>query len=516
MVRSRRHHPAARSHEMYHRALEARDRRFDGVFFVGISTTGIYCRPVCPSRRANPAHRRFFPSAAAAEAAGFRPCLRCRPELAPGRAQVDSVSRLVSAAVERIGAGALNGRSVGSLAADLRVTERHLRRVLRQEMGVSPVELAQTQRLLFAKRLLADTTLSVSRIAFASGFQSLRRFNALFHDRYRMSPSSVRRTSGVAGAAINRPSDRADARPGDSDTDWIRLTLPYREPFACGPLMAMLRREAVPGVEIVQGRRYARTVQMDGGCGVVLAEFSRPGAVRIEVSASLLSGLMLVLARLRRLFDLDAEPDVVDAHLAAGGLGSLVRRRPGIRLPGVFDGFEFALFALLRDTRPGGTPPEIARQIVRDLGEPVDSGIAGLDWLTPTPARVASAGPRTLQALGISGSKAEAVVAVAELVTRGELRLESGTDVHRARRVLAGLDGVGEPLATLITMRALHWPDAFPARDTALQLRYGAPGAAPLRDLAERWRPWRGYAAMHLWLDDLEAGVRLAAIGKIA
>ena len=499
---------------MYHRALEARDRRFDGVFFVGISTTGIYCRPVCPSRQANPAHRRFFPSAAAAEAAGFRPCLRCRPELAPGRAMVDSVSRLVSAAVERIGAGALDGHSVASLAADLRVTERHLRRVLRQEMGVSPVELAQTHRLLFAKRLLADTTLTVSRIAFASGFQSLRRFNAMFHERYRMSPTSLRRVAGVNPAEANRPSRRAAARPGDPDTDRISLTLPYREPFACEPLMALLGREAVPGVEVLQGRRYARTVQMDGGCGVVLAEFSDPGAVRIDVSASLLPGLVLVLARLRRLFDLDAEPDVVDAHLAAGGLESLVRLRPGIRLPGVFDGFEFALFALLRDARSVATTTEIASRIVRELGEPVDSGIAGLDRLTPTPARVAAAGQGTLQALGVPGLKAEAAIAVADLVIRGELRLEPGTEVQRTRRALAGLDGVGEPLATLITMRALHWPDAFPARDTALQLRSGAPSAAGLRALAERWRPWRAYAAMQLWLE--EASGRMAAIGKIA
>jgi AraC family transcriptional regulator of adaptative response / DNA-3-methyladenine glycosylase II len=280
--------------------------------------------------------------------------------------------------------------------------------------------------------------------------------------------------------------------------------------------MAMLRRGAVPGVEVVHARRYARTVQLDGGRGVVLAEFSGAGSVRIEVSASLLSGLVPTLARLRRLFDLDAEPDVVDSHLAAGGLGSLVRRRPGIRLPGVFDGFEFALFAILRDARSGGTTTEAVRQIVRELGEPVDSGITGLDRLTPTPARVAAARHGALQALGVPGVKAEAVVAVADLVMQGELRLEPGTEVHRARRLLAELDGVGEPLATFITMRALHWPDAFPAGDTTLQLRSGAAGAAALRALAERWRPWRAYAAMQLWLDDLEAGIRVAAIGKIA
>ena len=270
------------------RALDARDARFDGLFFVGIVTTGIYCRPTCPSRRADPDHRRFFNSAATAESAGFRPCLRCRPELAPGRTLIDAVSRLAYTAAHRIGAGALNGRSVADLAAELGVSERHLRRALQREMGVSPVELAQTHRLLLAKRLLAETALSVTDIAFASGFESLRRFNVTFRERYGMSPSALRRPSPV------KETRRAPA------SDLLRMTLAYRPPLAWDVLTAFLRCEATPGVEILEGRRYGRTVRIEGRSGVVFAEDSpAESLVKVDISPSHLPVLMPLHARLR-------------------------------------------------------------------------------------------------------------------------------------------------------------------------------------------------------------------------
>ncbi|MBA3259567.1 MAG: DNA-3-methyladenine glycosylase 2 family protein, partial [Gemmatimonadales bacterium] len=241
------------------RALGARDARFDGLFYVGIITTRVYCRPMCPARVSYPDHRRFFDSAAAAECAGFRPCLRCRPELAPGRAPFNAVPRLADAAAYRIGAGALNGHSVADLARELGVSARHLRRALERQVGVSPVALAQTHRLLLAKRLLADTGLSVTRIAFASGFQSLRRFNTVFRERYRMSPSAVRR---------GRSSETRARRPGPAG-ELLRLTLAYRPPFAWDLLLRVLRRDATPGVELVEGRRYARTVGLSGRSGVI-------------------------------------------------------------------------------------------------------------------------------------------------------------------------------------------------------------------------------------------------------
>jgi AraC family transcriptional regulator of adaptative response / DNA-3-methyladenine glycosylase II len=485
------------------RALGAHDARFDGLFFVGITTTGIYCRPVCPSRAAHDAHRRFFDSAASAERAGFRPCLRCRPELAPGLALIDAVPRLARAAAYRIGAGALNGHGVPDLARELGVSERHLRRALERALGVSPVELAQTHRLLLAKRLLADTSLPVTRIAYASGFQSLRRFNSVFRERYRLSPSGLRRAPRGRDT-LRDLSDRE--RPADRVTDLVRLTLAYRPPLAWTVLTSLLRREALPGVEIVQGARYGRTVRLDGRSGVLFAEDAPAQArLNVEVSPSLLPVLMPMLARLRQLFDLDAEPTVVDAHLDQGGLGSLVTRHRGVRIPGALDGFEVALRALLR--RPswvGADSGDLARRVVWTLGETLDTGIATLTRLAPSAERVAEAGASRLRALGVPPRRAGVITSVARAIAAGTLRLEPTSDVMTTRRALMAIDGVGDLLATTIVMRALYWPDAFPSSDHALLRAAGASSPRVLRARAERWRPWRAYAALHLWLYDEE------------
>jgi len=475
------------------RAVRARDVRFDGVFFVGITTTRVYCRPVCPARVSYPDRRRFFETAASAERAGYRPCLRCRPELAPGRALMDAVPRLARLAAQRIEAGALNGHSVAHLAAELGVSERHLRRALERQLGVSPAELAQTHRLLLAKRLLAETSLSVTRIAFASGFQSLRRFNSVFRERYRLSPSALRRAAPSSTASSARP-------PGD----FFTLTLAYRPPLDWNLLTGLLRRDAMPGVSVVEGGRYGRTVNLEGRSGVVLAQHAtgKPH-LDVAVSLSLLPVLMPLLARLRQLFDLDAEPAVVDAHLEQNGLAPLVRRRPGIRIPGALDGFEVALRSLLTGGDGTGEPAaDLSGRVVEALGEPIDTGIPSLSRLTPTPERVVAAGPDALMGLGVPQREAEAIVAVARALVGGAIPLEPGRDVAATHRALMEADGVGERLATMIVMRALYWPDAFPASDPALQRAAGASDRGALRALAERWRPWRAYAAQHLWLRD--------------
>ena len=467
------------------RAMRARDPRFDGVFFVGITTTGVYCRPVCPSRVARPSHRRFFESAALAERAGFRPCLRCRPELAPGRSQMDAVPRLARAAAQRIAAGALNGHALSQLARELGVSERHLRRAMEREIGVSPLALAQTHRLLLAKRLLADTALPVTRIAFASGFRSLRRFNSVFRERYGLSPSALR-PRGV----------------GRREYETVRLTLAYRPPFAWDVLIALLAREALPGVEVVRDGRYARTVRLAGERGVVFVAAGPAGAnhLAVDVSPALLPALMTLLARLRHLFDLDAEPTVVDAHLAQGGLAALVERRPGVRLPGALDGFEAALRALLHGSRAR------ARRVVDALGEPHDTGTPGLTRLSPSAERVAEAGAERLAALGVPRRRATGLVAVARAVAEGSVRLEPGGDVEAARRALRQMPGVDDRIESAIVSRALDWPDAFPASDRSLQHAAGAARATDLESRAEQWRPWRAYAALHLWLHDTEKG----------
>jgi AraC family transcriptional regulator of adaptative response / DNA-3-methyladenine glycosylase II len=480
-----------------HRAVEARDARFDGVFFVAITSTGIYCRPVCPSRPANPRNRRFFGSAAAAERDGYRPCYRCRPELAPGRALVDSVARLASAAVERIAAGALNARPVRSLARDLHVGERHLRRALQREVGASPVELALTYRLLMAKRLLADTSLDMSRVAFASGFQSLRRFNAAVRERYGVAPSALRRASARSAEA------GGSANGKGTGCDPFVLTLAYRPPLDWDAVLAFLDRNGTRGMEIVVGQRYGRTVRVGEASGVVFAEdVTARHEIDIEISESLVSVLMPLLAKLRRLFDLDAEPTIIDTHLRDAGLNDSVAARQGVRVPGAIDGFEAALLALLHDT-PGGAA--LAARVIRELGDPIETDTPGLDRISPAPARVVEAGEKRLRALGVPRGRADAIVSIARSLVDGSLRLDPDDNVAGTLRLLTETHGLDEQAASAIVMRALYWPDAFPANDPAILRQARATTADELRQCAEAWRPWRAYAAMYLWMHAVDS-----------
>jgi AraC family transcriptional regulator of adaptative response / DNA-3-methyladenine glycosylase II len=464
------------------RAIASHDPRFDGVFFVGITTTRIYCRPVCPARVTYPERRRFFDTAAAAERDGYRPCMRCRPELAPGRALCDAVPRVARTAAMRIAAGALNDQGVGDLARELGVSERHLRRAMERELGVSPLELAQTHRLLLAKCLLTDTRLPVTQVAFASGFQSLRRFNSVFLQRYRMSPTVLRQ----------RPRRAAlDSAPATPAGDWVRLTLGYRPPLAWDALLATIAGDTPPGVGLVDGARYARTVALDGFRGVVfLSPAARGAHLNVDLSVSLLPALMPLLARLRHLLDLDAEPAVIDRHLADSGLALLVKRRPGLRLAGAFDGFEVAARILLGC--------DLLGRVTNALGEPLDTAVAGLDRLALRADRVAAGGSPLLSQLGVPHRVAEALAALASAVAQSRLRLEPGADVSFTLHALEQTPGVNARTAAAIAMRALHWPDAFPSTDRSLQRAAGATTARELLRIAERWRPWRGYAAAHL------------------
>ena len=419
--------------------------------------------------------------------------------------------RLAFAAARMIAAGALNGHSVGELARELGVSERHLRRAVERELGVSPIALAQTHRLLLAKRLLADTTLSVTRIAYASGFQSLRRFNAAFRAQYRMTPRSLGRVSQPESAG-----------------QFLRLTLAYRPPFAWKTMCDCLARDAIAGVDLVRGLRYGRTIRIKGHTGVIFAEdasspsdldsqndSSMPASrarqtsrnyLHVDVSPSLVPALMPLLARLRQMFDLDADPEKIDRHLQQSQLSSLVARTPGVRIPGAVDGFDVALRVLLRNhTRrapscaPSSRTNETLRRIVEALGEPIETETPELSRLAPTAAQVSEAGVRSLRSLGVGGRKADALVGVARLVADGAVKLEPGGDVVAARLALARIPGVGDQLATSIVMRAMQWPDAFPVSSRALARLAHVSSAGAMRELAERWRPWRAYAAIHLW-----------------
>jgi AraC family transcriptional regulator, regulatory protein of adaptative response / DNA-3-methyladenine glycosylase II len=482
------------------RIFDARDPRFDGLVFVGITTTGVYCRPICPSRRASDRHRRFFDSAAEAEAAGFRPCLRCRPELAPGRAVCDAMSRLAALAARRITAGALNGRRVADLARDLGVSERHLRRALRREFGVSPVELAQSHRMLLARHLLTDTELSMTRVAYGSGFQSLSRFNATFRDRYGSAPSSLREGRG-------RERRRPACPEAPSTDDFVTLALAYRPPLAWNELLDVLRRSAVPGVEVVDGGRYGRAVSIAGRTGIVFVEVdlsagSRSGKpstchLRVDISMTLIPVLMPLLARLRQLFDLDAQPGLVDECLRRGGLADAVRRRPGLRVPGCFDAFETVMSTLLRDSAWTSSPVE--GRVVSALGEHVAGSPEHPCRVAPTARSVCDASIPGLVDLGVPERRARTLVALAAEVARGALDLAAGGDPVLTRRRLIAIDGVSEEQADVIVLRALQWPDVW-----------AFPEPAPTPD-TERWSPWRAYAGLHVWLDALGAPPRRVA-----
>ena len=422
--------------------------------------------------------------------------------------------RLAFAAARMIAAGALNGHSVGDLARELGVSERHLRRAVERELGVSPIALAQTHRLLLAKRLLADTTLSVTRIAYASGFQSLRRFNAAFRAQYRMTPSSLGR--------VWQP---------ESAGQFLRLTLAYRPPFAWKMMCACLARDAIAGVDLVRGLRYGRTISIHGHAGVFFAEdaagpgemgttggsstfasHARPARnyLRVDVSPSLVPALMPLLARLRQLFDLDADPETIDRHLSQSRLSALVARTPGVRVPGAIDGFDVALRILLRGGArrrsfrgSSSSPNESLGRIAEALGEPIATETPELSRLAPTATRIAHAGSGVLRSLGVRAGRADAVAAVARLVADGAVKLEPGGDVAAARLALAKTAGIGDQLATSIVMRAMQWPDAFPVSSRALARLAHVSTERSLRQLAERWRPWRAYAAVHLWSSEI-------------
>jgi AraC family transcriptional regulator of adaptative response / DNA-3-methyladenine glycosylase II len=468
-----------------YRAVLTRDARFDGVFFIGVKTTGIYCRPVCTARTPGRDRVRFFNSAAAAENAGFRPCLRCRPELAPGQAPVDAVGRTARLAAARIESGALrHGGSLEKLARELHLSSRQLRRVVQQEFGVSPIQLAQTGRLLLAKQLLAESTLPMIAVADASGFESVRRFNALFRRHYGLTPSKMRRGSASTSAG-----------------DCVRLTLGYRPPLAWRAILRFLTARATPGVESVDGDVYLRTASVGKHRGWLKVQpIAGRNALAVELATTLLPVLPQVLARVKSLFDLSARPDVIAQWLSSHrGLSGIVRRVPGLRVPGAFDAFELAVRAILGQQISVRAATTLAGRLADAYGEPIETPFAALSRLTPSAERLARTRAASLAKWGLRSSIADSVRGLAAAVQRNQLSLEPGCDPEATIQALIACPGVGPWTAHYIAMRALRWPDAFPEGDLGLVKASGEPSARALRAAAESWRPWRAYAAMYLW-----------------
>ncbi len=451
-----------------YRALASRDARFDGRFFAGVTSTGIYCRPICPARKPAPRNVRLFANAAAAELAGFRACKRCRPDRAPGAEPGASEPALVRRALRLVDAGFLDGAGVDALAAELGVGARHLNRLLRRHVGCGAVALAQSRRAHFARQLLERTALPATDVAFRAGYASVRRFNAAIRARFGASPSELR--NGRATAA-----------------DALELSLAYREPFAWAELLAFLRARAVPGVERVDDASYARTFDVDGERGTLrVTNVAGEARIAVRVEPASVKRVDRLAARVADLFDLRADPSAIAAHLARfDELGPAVAAHPGLRVPGAWDGFETTVRAIFGQQVSVAGATTLAGALVERFGERLASG----EQLFPTPAALVDA---TATQLRVPRARAAAIRALARAVESGALDLAPTADPERACATLAALPGIGPWTVGYVAMRVLRDPDALPEND--LVLRRAAPHADP-----RAWSPWRAYAALYLW-----------------
>ncbi len=470
-------------------AMTSRDPRFDGVFFVGVTSTGIYCRPICPVKTPRQQNCRFFGSAEAAEKAAFRPCLRCRPELAPGLAPVDNAHRIAHLLLQRMGEGlAEDGGGLEDIAAQFNLSSRQLRRIVQSELGVSPIELIQTRRLLLAKQLLTETTLPVIDVAFASGFSSLRRFNDAFSACYRMPPTRLRKAAaGQCEKTVPR------------ETSTLRLD--YRPPYDWDAMLQFLAGRTIKGVESVADNHYARTVRIGKHTGWLrITHAPERRALLVEFTHSLTPVLPALLGRLRNLFDLCARPDLIAAHLAADPrLKPSLAKSPGLRVPGAFDGFEMAVRAVLGQQITVKAATTLACRFADAFGDTIETPFPGLTRLSPQAGRIAKASVDDIAKLGIVSARAKSIITLAQAFDSGALRLDAGADPEAAIKQLVALPGIGQWTAHYIAMRALRWPDAFPKEDIAVRNSLGGVTPREAEELSQGWRPWRSYAVLHLW-----------------
>jgi len=467
-------------------ALKARDARFDGRLFVGVTSTGIYCRPVCRVRTPRRENCRFFDTRAQAEAAAFRPCLKCRPEIAPGLSAMDMSQALADSAARQIEHAVHAGEPtrLPALAQRLGVTDRHLRRIFQAAHGVAPHDYLTTQRLLLAKQLLTDTALPVTQVALASGFDSLRRFNAAFVEHYRLNPTQLRRERKAQAPSAAEPS----------------LRLAYRPPYDTEGVLGFFARRCVRGIEQVEGPTLRRTLGwMHRGqrlAGWLTLRFE-PDRHEVVVSASpgLAPVLGAVMQRVRQALDLDADPARIDPVMALLPLPP----RPGLRLPGGMDGFETAVRVILGQQVTVAAARTLVQRLVDRFGERIETPFPGLTHTFPDAVTIAAADPAAIGRLGIVRQRVGALQALAAAVAAGELQLHRAAPLAATLEALRALPGVGDWTAQVIAMRALAWPDAWPARDIGLMNALGSRDPEHITALAEPWRPWRAYAVMRLW-----------------
>ncbi|MEJ2718563.1 MAG: AlkA N-terminal domain-containing protein [Deltaproteobacteria bacterium] len=476
--------------EICDRARLARDARFDGLFFTGVLSTGIYCRPVCPVPPPKPVNIVYFPSAAAASEAGLRPCLRCRPEAAPGSPAWNGTSATVSRALLLIRQGALNEGSLEDLALKLGVGSRHLRRLFQTHLGASPKSLATTEKILFAKRLLSETDLPITQIAFASGFGSIRRFNAAFKKSYGTTPSAIR-------------SWNESTRTTGTELSQCTLTLSYRPPFDWQRMLAFFELRAIPGVELVAGGVYQRTIRINETSVVIsVGHSARRNAVLLTVALSDSRDLMSIVQRVRRMFDLDANMTAIHDALAADTvLAKLVRERPGLRLPGSWDPIETAVRAVVgQQVSVKGARTVLGRIAARTGPRFESADHPGLTRVFPTAHELNTS---DLRGIGIPEMRVRTIKALAEKVDREEFSFMVKGSLSNFIEQLTQIPGIGDWTAQYIAMRAMGEPDAFPASDLGIIKALRQDGKQltlkQIRQRAEKWRPWRAYAAMLLW-----------------
>lgn len=493
--------------ELAFRAVSARDPRFDGRLFVGVLSTGIYCRPSCPSRTPLPENCVFHRSAAACVSAGFRACRRCRPDAQPGSRDWDLDADLAGRALRLLEQGVVDEEGVEGLAARLAVSPRHLHRILVAQLGAPPAELARTRRAQLARMLIDETDLPLAQVAFAAGFRSVRQFNDVMRAHVGAPPSSLRRAeraerSGAGrGRAGQGGAERGGAEqarggrvaPGGAGDGALELRLRHRAPFDADAWLAHVAARAVPGLEEVEGRVVRRV--LPGRTGPVLAELDLTDGVVARLVLPHLDELSRAVGRLRHWADLDADPARVDEVLGEDPvLAPLVAARPGLRVPGTVDAAELALRTVLGQQVSVAGARTLTGRLVAALGRPTPWGLHAF----PTPAAVAGAGVPGLRPLGLTGARAAALAALAAALDGG-LDLDPGADRERSRAALAALPGIGPWTVDYVTLRALGDPDVFPAHDLVLRQVLGGVTPAEARRRAERWRPWRGYAAQHLW-----------------
>ena len=463
------------------RARLSRDARFDGKFYIAVLTTRIYCRPICPARTCKESNVRYFPTAAAAAEAGFRPCLRCRPECSPGTPAWLGTPTTVARALRLISESGVDESGVEGLAERVGVGARHLRRLFVQHLGATPTAVGQTRRLHFAKRLIDQTTLPMGEVAVASGFGSVRRFNVAIRKVYHRTPTEIRR---LARRTKVQPEDRYSFR------------LPYRPPYDWQRLLTFLSARAAPGVEVVAGGTYRRSISVQTTTGYFeISPDQAKDSLRVRLHFPDPRSLFFITERLRAMFDLNADWDDIVQNLRTDrDLRRFVDTCPGLRVPGCWDPFELAVCAILGQQVSSAGATAVVARIVRTFGQPF-TGAHGLTHVFPAPEILADA---NLSNLGLSAGNAATIKALSRAVCDGQIRFEGILDVDDFVIQLTRFKGIGKSTAQYIAMRALNEPDAFPAGDRGLQHALGLKTSRELEARAESWRPWRAYAAMYL------------------